>query len=207
MARIIDKEEKRLDIARASIELFARKGIAQTSIEEIAKSAGVAKGTIYLYFKNKEEIIFAIWDMLASRHQEIFQARINETMSAKEKILELFNFSECKEDHDKEDILTLYQNFLSTMLIDKTGLYTNYFATICQRDYDIIFQCIQEGIAKGELEVHDVDKLTNTIIIFMEGVVIRSKMNNFNFEQTQLHLTQHIAFLLDQYLRKEPCKN
>jgi len=207
MARIIDKEEKRLDIASASIELFARKGIAQTSIEEIAKSAGVAKGTIYLYFKNKEEIILTIWDMLASRHQEAFQARINETMSAKEKILELFNFSECKEEHDKEDLLTLYQHFLSTMLIDKTGLYTNYFATICQRDYDIIFQCIQEGIAKGELEVHDVDKLTNTIIIFMEGVVIRSKMNNFNFEQTQLHLTQHIAFLLDQYRRKEPCKN
>jgi len=207
MARIIDKEEKRLDIARASIELFARKGIAQTSIDEIAKSASVAKGTIYLYFKNKEEIILTIWDMLAARHQEVFQERITETMSAKEKILEFFNFAECKEDHDKEDLLTLYQHFLSTMLIDKTGLYTNHFAMICQRDYDIIFQCIQDGIAKGELEVHDVDKLTNTIVIFMEGVVIRSKMNNFNFEQTQFDLTQYIAFLLDQYIRKEPCKN
>lgn len=207
MARIIDKEEKRLDIARASIESFAKKGIAQTSIDEIAKSAGVAKGTIYLYFKNKEEIILTIWDMLATRHQEVFQARITETMSAKEKILELFNFSECKEEHDKEELLILYQNFLSTMLIDKTGLYTNYFATICQRDYDIIFQCIHQGITKGELEVHDIDKLTNTIIIFMEGVVIQSKMNNFNFEQTQSRLTQYIAFLLDQYIRKEPCKN
>ncbi len=207
MARIIDKEEKRFDIARASIPFFAQKGIAQTSIDEIAKSAGVAKGTIYLYFKNKEEIILTIWDMLAARHQEVFHARITETMSAQEKIVELFNFSECKEDHDKEELLILYQNFLSTMLIDKTGLYTNYFATICQRDYDIIAECIQQGIAKGELEVHDVDKLTNSIMIFMEGTVIQAKMNNLNFEQTQSRLTQYIIFLLDQYTRKEPCKN
>lgn len=207
MARLIDKEEKRLDIARASIPFFAQKGIAQTSMDEIAKSAGIAKGTIYLYFKNKEEIILTIWDMLAARHQEVFHARITETMSATDKIVELFNFSECKEEHDKEELLILYQNFLSTMLIDKTGLYTNYFATICQRDYDIIFQCIHQGIAKGELEVHDVDILTNTIIIFMEGTIIQAKMNNLNFEQTQSRLTQYITFLLDQYTRKEPCKN
>ena len=94
--------------------------------------------------------------------------------------------------------------FAMLMLIDKTGLYTNYFATICQRDYDIIFQCIHQGIAKGELEVHDVDILTNTIIIFMEGTIIQAKMNNLNFEQTQSRLTKYITFLLDQYTRKEP---
>ena len=54
MARIIYKEEKRCDIALSAITLFCEKGIQQTSINEIAKSAGVAKGTIYLYFKNKD---------------------------------------------------------------------------------------------------------------------------------------------------------
>jgi len=203
LARIIDKEEKRCDIARASIELFAHKGIAQTSIDEIAKSAGVAKGTIYLYFKNKEEIIFAIWDMLAQRHQDIFQKRITETMSAKEKILELFNFTECEEDHDKEQILTLYQHFLSTMLVDKTGLYTAYFESFFQRDYKTISTCLQEGINKGELKPHDVDKLTQTIIVFMDGTLIKAKMSNFNFEQAQAFLIQHITYLLDQCTRKE----
>ena len=52
MTRIIDKEEKRCDIALSAITLFCEKGIQQTSIDQIAKSAGVAKGTIYLYFKN-----------------------------------------------------------------------------------------------------------------------------------------------------------
>ena len=88
MARIIDKEEKRCDIALSAINLFCEKGIQQTSIDEIAKSAGVAKGTIYLYFKNKEEIVFAIWDVIAGRHREAFAKRVRADMSAKEKILE-----------------------------------------------------------------------------------------------------------------------
>ena len=43
MARIIDKEEKRNEIALSCINLFCKKGIQQTSIEEIAKNANVAK--------------------------------------------------------------------------------------------------------------------------------------------------------------------
>ena len=202
MARIIDKEEKRCDIARASIELFCDKGIAQTSIDEIAKSAGVAKGTIYLYFKNKEEIILTIWEMLAKRHQEIFIAQITDSMSAKEKILKLFNFSECTEEHDKEKILTLYQNLISTMLVDKTGLYTDYCTVLCQRDYEIISACLEQGIEKNELLPHNVDKLANAIIVCMEGIVIQSKMNHLNFQQTQEMLTQYVTFLLDQNERK-----
>ena len=70
MAKIIDKDEKRGDIALASIALFCEKGIQQTSIDQIAKSAGVAKGTIYLYFKNKEEIVFTIWDIITQQHEK-----------------------------------------------------------------------------------------------------------------------------------------
>ena len=91
MARVIDKEEKRCDIALSAITLFCEKGIQQTSIDQIAKSAGVAKGTIYLYFKNKEEIVFTIWDILTQQHEEVFYTRINPNMSAKEKILEYYN--------------------------------------------------------------------------------------------------------------------
>ena len=203
MARIIDKEEKRLDIARASIELFSNKGIAQTSIDEIAKSAGVAKGTIYLYFKNKEEIVFAIWDMFSQQHEERYTKRIHKQMSAKEKILEFFNFTECNEDYDKEQILSLYQNFVSAMLMDKTGLYTAYFESFFKRDYEVISTCLQEGIASGEFYSSlDVEKLSDTIIIFMKGVLIKAKIKNFDFKEAQAFLTTYITFLLEQYTRK-----
>jgi TetR/AcrR family acrAB operon transcriptional repressor len=141
MARVINKEEKRNSIAISCINLFCQKGIQQTSIEELAKNAGIAKGTIYLYFKNKEEIIFTIWDILTQQHQEAFDKRINSKMSEKEKILEYFNYNDIEENFDKEQILNLYQNFVSSMLIDKTQLYTSYFESFFQKDYDFFNIC------------------------------------------------------------------
>lgn len=203
MARVINKEEKRSKIALASIGLFCKKGIQQTSIDEIAKSAGVAKGTIYLYFKNKEEIIFAIWDMLTQQHEEAFNTRINPNMSAKEKILEYYNFSEIEKDYDKEQILILFHHFISSMLIDKTELYTNYFESFFQKDYDFILACLKEGVQKAEFIIDDIDMITKTMITLLKGILIMSKASKMNFQETQNSLNQHIIYLLKQYTTKD----
>jgi AcrR family transcriptional regulator len=54
-------EEKKLikqnKLYEAAYELFTTKGVNKTSIDDIAKKAGVAKGTFYLYFKDKHDII------------------------------------------------------------------------------------------------------------------------------------------------------
>ena len=202
MARVINKEEKRNTIALSCINLFCEKGIQQTSIEEIAKNANVAKGTIYLYFKNKDEIIFTIWDMLTKQHEESVNSRINEQMSTKEKILEYFNFSECQEEFDKEQMLILFQHFVSSMLIDKTQLYTDYFESFFQKDYNFISTCLNEGIEKGEFIIDDVEMLTNSIIMILKGVLIKAKASNMGFDEAQQILTKHIIYLLNQCTRK-----
>lgn len=203
MARIINKEEKRNSIAISCINLFCEKGIQQTSIEEIAKNAGVAKGTIYLYFKNKEEIIFTIWDILTQQHQEAFDKRINSKMTEKEKILEYYNFNDFEENFDKEKILSLYQNFVSSMLIDKTQLYTSYFESFFQKDYDFISTCFYEGIKKGEFLIDNVELLTNTLIMVLKGVLIKAKASNLGFYEAQNILTLHITYLLEQFTNKQ----
>mgnify|MGYP003498168731 FL=1 len=202
MARVIDKEEKRCDIALSAITLFCEKGIQQTSIDQIAKSAGVAKGTIYLYFKNKEEIVFTIWDILTQQHEEVFYTRINPNMSAKEKILEYYNFSECQEGFDKEQTLILFQHFVSSMLIDKTSLYTAYFESFFQKDYDFITKYLYEGIEKDEFVIDDIDLLTNSIIMLLKGALIKAKASNMGFDEAQQMLTKHITYLLNQCTRK-----
>lgn len=203
MARVINKEEKRNNIALSCINLFCEKGIQQTSIDEIAKNAGVAKGTIYLYFKNKEEIIFTIWDILTQQHQEAFDKRINFEMSEKQKILEYFNFNDFEENFDKEQILNLYQNFVSSMLIDKTQLYTSYFESFFQKDYDFISSCFYEGIKKGEFFIDNVEILANTIIMVLKGILIKAKASNLGFYEAQNILTLHITFLLEQFTNKQ----
>jgi AcrR family transcriptional regulator len=56
MPRIVDKEQKRIMILNAAIHVFARKGFVNTKMIDIAKEAQVGKGTIYEYFRSKEEV-------------------------------------------------------------------------------------------------------------------------------------------------------
>ncbi len=51
------KEEKKKNLLEAARILFLQKGFSKTSISEIAKQAKVAKGTFYLYFKDKDELL------------------------------------------------------------------------------------------------------------------------------------------------------
>jgi AcrR family transcriptional regulator len=57
VAKIIDKEQKRYDIARAAMEVFCERGFESASMSRVAGKAGVGKGTIYEYFPSKDELI------------------------------------------------------------------------------------------------------------------------------------------------------
>ena len=54
--------DKREAILRAAIRVFARNGYFNSKVADIASEAGVADGTVYLYFKSKEEILHSIFD-------------------------------------------------------------------------------------------------------------------------------------------------
>ena len=49
-------EERPQQIIEAALDVFAERGLASARLEDIAKRAGVSKGTIYLYFPNKEAL-------------------------------------------------------------------------------------------------------------------------------------------------------
>lgn len=66
------KQETRKAIMRAAMTLFSEKGFDKTSIEELAKAAGIGKGTIYGYFQTKMDILHAFCeDELECLHQEL----------------------------------------------------------------------------------------------------------------------------------------
>lgn len=53
-------EERPGEICRAALEVFAEKGFAAAKLDEIARRAGVSKGTLYLYFEDKEDLFRAV---------------------------------------------------------------------------------------------------------------------------------------------------
>ncbi|WP_151736128.1 TetR/AcrR family transcriptional regulator ['Paenibacillus yunnanensis' Narsing Rao et al. 2020] len=56
----VSAERKTYAILDAAYELFGTRGFYETKISEVAEQAGIAKGTVYLYFKNKEELFMAV---------------------------------------------------------------------------------------------------------------------------------------------------
>jgi AcrR family transcriptional regulator len=63
----VDKEARREDILRAAVRVFARQGYAATRVEDVAREAGVAKGSVYLSFADREELLDAAIERLRQR--------------------------------------------------------------------------------------------------------------------------------------------
>ena len=58
--RVKDKDIRIQEIQAAAKKVFLQKGFRNTTVEAIAKKAGISKGTVYLYFKNKQEVYIAL---------------------------------------------------------------------------------------------------------------------------------------------------
>ncbi|MBP2687138.1 MAG: Fatty acid degradation regulator YsiA, TetR family, partial [Deltaproteobacteria bacterium] len=54
--------EKRDRILRAAVNVFSRKGFFNSKVSEIARAAEVADGTIYLYFRNKDDLLISLFE-------------------------------------------------------------------------------------------------------------------------------------------------
>jgi len=69
-------EERRSQILQAAHEVFSRKGYHGATIREIAAAAGVAEGTIYLYFASKHEVLKGVFALIA---EEVASGRRSRT--------------------------------------------------------------------------------------------------------------------------------
>lgn len=69
-----DTRDKRRAILAAARELFARQGYDETTIAQIARGAGVAVGTVYLYFENKHDILLDVCLLLNDAIAQVIQS-------------------------------------------------------------------------------------------------------------------------------------
>ncbi|RKQ94847.1 TetR family transcriptional regulator [Mycolicibacterium mucogenicum 261Sha1.1M5] len=66
------------DVIRAAVELFAERGYANTSVQDIVDAAGVTKGAMYHYFESKDDLLFGIYDRVLSLQQSHLDAIVGE---------------------------------------------------------------------------------------------------------------------------------
>ena len=84
--RPVSASDKRERILRAAIRVFARKGFYATRVSEIAKAAGVADGTIYLYFKNKDDVLISIFEDRIGKLIEVLRTETAKQASVEDRI-------------------------------------------------------------------------------------------------------------------------
>jgi TetR/AcrR family acrAB operon transcriptional repressor len=151
MAIKVDKDKKRRDIAVACTELLLEKGIKNLTITEIAKTAGIGKGTVYDYFSNKEEIVFEIIRNFIEKHHQNLLSTSDENTSTKQKILYLFDFF-LSEHKPYEKHLDVFREYLSVTLSSKCSPMLEFNRECADFIKNILEDIIEEGIEKGEIK-------------------------------------------------------
>ncbi|HZI59456.1 MAG TPA: TetR/AcrR family transcriptional regulator [Pyrinomonadaceae bacterium] len=81
--------DKRAAILRAAISVFARCGYFNSKVADIAREAGVADGTVYLYFKSKEEILHSIFDRSVEEALGAARKRVARLKDPREKLRQI----------------------------------------------------------------------------------------------------------------------
>jgi len=84
------KRQTRKAILEAAVHLFGSKGYDKTSIDQLARKAGVGKGTIYSYFRSKSEILLAFCDDELEYLHEEMERRIDDNTPFLDALVEIF---------------------------------------------------------------------------------------------------------------------
>jgi TetR/AcrR family fatty acid metabolism transcriptional regulator len=97
-----EKNHKYHQILEAAVKVFARQGFHQSTVAQIAKEAGVADGTIYLYFKNKDDILVQFFSYRTKQVFESFRGEVDRAETSSDKLRNLVrrHLAEFQRDRD-----------------------------------------------------------------------------------------------------------
>lgn len=173
--KLVDKTEKINKIAKSALYLFAEKGFAATSVEQIAEAAGIGKGTVYEYFSSKEEIfVHAINDWI----MDLINRMVEETRDIKNPVERLKTFIEMVKDVlnvNKPDPKKLFADIDQQTFMPGGAFYKRRHiikdmrATFCNLVVDILLDGVSKKVFKPEI-ARDVSKIAVNLLAYLDGI-------------------------------------
>jgi AcrR family transcriptional regulator len=162
-------EERKQQILDAAEGVFTYKGFDEARMEDIAEGTGVSKGTLYLYFKSKEELIIAILDRVFSGMFQQMEARRNTQSSATEAIWQ-FTEEAIRDYVRMLRLMPVAYEFLALAFRNK--VVQNALKQYFQHYMDVLTPIIQRGIDSGEFRVVDAQEVAIAAGAVFEGTVL-----------------------------------
>jgi|YelNatPaOPRAMG01_1025707.scaffolds.fasta_scaffold00123_3 TetR/AcrR family fatty acid metabolism transcriptional regulator len=139
-------EAKRRRIKEVALRVFAEKGFAKARISEIARQAGVADGTIYLYYKSKDDLLIRIFEEEMDGIIPQVRERVAKGRSAREK-LSSFIDAHFEIVESRPDLATV----LEIELRQSNTFVRNHLKQKFKEYLDIIAEIVLEGQQRGEI--------------------------------------------------------
>ncbi len=140
------QDDKRQRILHAAVKVFAKKGYFGARVAEIASRAGVADGTIYLYFRNKEDILVSLFDEVMSEHIAEARQQLQRAEGAAER-LRLVAENHLRLLGENRDLAVVFQ----VELRQSTKFMERFTASWLQDYFDALTEVIEAGQKSGEL--------------------------------------------------------
>jgi AcrR family transcriptional regulator len=145
-------------ISEAALEIFSEHGLAAARLEDIAKLAGVSKGTIYLYFPNKEALFSEVVRETVGEAITSAQIRITGgTDSATEKYA---SYMRAVWEKVRSPTFHKLHRIVEGDLKSYPALMQFFFSEISLRSMDVAAGIVRQGIASGEFRDVDPDAVT-----------------------------------------------
>ena len=185
--KFVDKEQKIKEIAQAALKLFSQKGYAGTNVEQIAKSAGIGKGTIYEYFETKEDIFIAAimewisqFEFQLSTHLEKIDDPIQRLFAVAEMTVK---WADPLDPATTRLSLEILQQFLMEggVIFKKRNLAIKIHDGLRRMVMNILLDGISKGIFKSEI-ARDAEKIANNLLACLDGISLHSLFSRNDFD-------------------------
>jgi TetR/AcrR family transcriptional regulator len=146
-----EKEQRRNMIIDAAERIFFKKGIENSTMDDVAVEAELSKGTLYLYFKSKEDIQLAIAMRGSEILKEMMHKRLSKNKTGYENLLELADISiefSSKHKHYYEFFLFFQSTNLEKLNLEESKI-REYLTE--QSPLAIVQECVIKGIGDKSL--------------------------------------------------------
>jgi TetR/AcrR family transcriptional regulator, acrAB operon repressor len=189
MAIIIDKNERRKQIAFSCKELLFQNGIKNITVSQIATEAGIGKGTVYEYFSSKDEIVFEILNTLVEDMQKWFNEFFDEQkFNFEDKLRYFLSFLFLPE---YENNLKIYKEFLSIAITEVSNEMKEHDKECVSSFEKFLGKMIEDAITLEKLNL--TKDVVRIIRFFHLGLVMRSSFDDFGVKE---EIENFIAFIL-----------
>jgi len=173
--REVITEFRREEILQAARVVFARNGFYETTVEEIAKAAGISKGTLYLYYKSKMDIYWAALKFGVTEMHDRVREELKTVPSVKEKI-QTFIHVKMEYFQKNRDFFKIYYSEFGNTFCHPIHMQKE-FRDLYRKQVDLLESILVDGIKTRAIRELPVEGTACAIADLTRSVITQHLMN------------------------------